>query len=448
MTKYVHFASLIISFVSVSGSAETDPSPAVGNLINTLTGLSKRAHCLNQSLAKVDDSCAMASQFPYQGPDPTLIDKTLLSLPVSPICKKEWSQEPGFTKAYFNRCGTHWDRYIPMGADSQLQNYQKNIASKESAKALKDSMLKKVQRIKSQVAESCCGTDAKCLEAMKRVPVHFCEDDPAAAKLCPSGTQFVFYDSDSFGLANELLKKFKTATSNNPIEKIMSEEVTKAFGGPSFQLKALMSSNPLSPGFFNSLKTGGVLLGSPMKSDTTEVGSQEWRIKTDHQLYHELHHVCSFVSQQLGLSRAARASDEQYEYLHVLTQYLSSPEGYCGSFEKAKSIYQKLWLQAGESSDLAKCLETIADRASDPQNSQTFCKNICKTRYLEESYALASEFQSLNSENQDSLINELACYGVQDGQHPPISEIVTCLQQHSPRFRDQISKVLKCEPLK
>jgi hypothetical protein len=93
---------------------------------------------------------------------------------------------------------------------------------------------------------------------------------------------------------------------------------------------------------------------------------------------------------------------------------------------------------------VAKCLEAVVDKATNPQ-SETYCFNICASRYLEEAFAIANEFQFLHSENKITQSNTI-CFGAQDGHHPAPSEVLTCLQQHSSRYREKYQQAFACTP--
>ncbi|MEK7356342.1 MAG: hypothetical protein AAB250_07825, partial [Bdellovibrionota bacterium] len=103
-----------------------------------------------------------------------------------------------------------------------------------------------------------------------------------------------------------------------------------------------------------------------------------------------------------------------------------------------------IWTSIGESRELAQCLADITTLNQKGAIDKT-CNGLCAGHYLEESLGIAFSLLLGDLSGKPSSVFPNTCDHVRDGQHPLVSDVVDCLAQASPRFRDKIKSTYGCE---
>jgi hypothetical protein len=410
---------------------------------------------LNQSRAErcallkpVDHECAAINTYPR----PNNLSLAINGGNESPLCVVHLS---GLNKkkSDMNNCSTKSDRYSPLhvantqadmassGFLSLTTKYDdKNVETLRKKKS--EELFTLADRIRSQVAVSCCGrANTSCINDMVRVEVELCappsdtnEPDPCTDEAYYTIPQSQIYDIwDTF---DKTLSREKSAKSNSP-----KLEASRAV------------LNYLYDGYWNHFLTAWYGTGQKVPVPGKVVLSPYFKLKESEELYgdstvnstleHEFYHACDYIKAQQKVLEGLQKPDEAYIAIKRLeAQFLSSGD-VCQFSPERKEYFRNLWMDHGETKDLAICLEQITENTQ-KQDRIGYCQGACQGSYLSESYAQMSTLLAYSELTYPATYPITTCFGSQDSKHPLGLEVFECAAQFSEKFRKQFKKVFRC----
>lgn len=410
---------------------------------------------INQSSAErcaflkpVDHECAAINTYPR----PNNMSLAINGGKESPLCL-EHLKGLNRKKSDMNSCSTKSDRYslthvastqadmTSRGFYSLTTQYDdKNIETIRKKKS--EEIFNLADRIRSQVAVSCCGRDnISCISDMVRVNVELCappsdpnEPDPCTDEAYYSLPQAQLYDMWSTfdkTLTRELSAKSKSAkleaaraVLNSLYDQYWNHFLTAWYGSGE---KVPVPGKVVLPPYFK-LKESAELYGDSTVNSTLE---------------HEFYHACDYIKAQQKVLAGLQKPDEAYAAIKRLeAQFLSWGDACQASLER-KEYFRNLWTEQGETKDLAICLEQVTENTQ-KQDRAGYCQGACLGSYLFEAYAQMSTLLAYNESTYPATYPITACFGNQDSHHPASLDVFECAAQFSEKFRKQFKKVLRC----
>ena len=364
----------------------------------------------------------------------TLLCETLKSYPhidsgklsfesktLSPLCTPFIHQK---SRRELDRCGdVHKDPYTSFftwASRNEMSSRGKvnlftdpDLLSKDDVNSSK--LNSHVSELRASATNLCCGDDLTCRKLMNRVEVKFCKPsaDPNAPDPCVFG--------GSYKMPGEGYAAIFTALhhSNSPeLRQIAARNlVGKVPAGSSDKQTSL--SDPSA-----QLFTGSIVLSS-------YVPREQGIAAIDPTLLHEFGHACSMVKMQEASLTAPR------EKALRATQWLDRARSRCQQDLELPAAYYDFWESVGESRELAQCLYNLTADNQKQQVDQP-CPALCPGHFLEESVGITFSLLLGNLSGVGGAVFPQTCDHVRDGQHPMVSDVLECLAQNSPRFRERL----------
>jgi hypothetical protein len=295
-------------------------------------------------------------------------------------------------------------------------------------------LMKKITELRNSSAQLCCGADESCRQDFERVEVTVCKPnpDPNAPDPCVFGGSYKMPGSGYSSIFRAIQKQYGTSEA---VEfKRLAEKNLRA-----------IASAPNAP---SGVTSGSIVLSSYV-SKTNGIASLEPTI------LHEFGHACSMIKMQhaaLGgksidaakpLGDTAKLTEINAKALRA-THWLDRARQRCSTDLELPEAYFDFWESMGESRGLAQCLFQLTT-ANQKQLVDRPCPGLCPGHYMEESVGVAFSLLLGDLSGTSSSAFPNTCDHVRDGQHPMVSDVVECLTQHSPRFRERLRRTYSCE---
>lgn len=358
----------------------------------------------------------------------------------NPLCEEYWKNSKT-SKVQLNSCNTNKDRFskghIPESQNSMQNMGLQALTNRTSNKDERSLNKKKMAEIETEarevmngVADSCCGKNQDCIKSMKSIEVKFCipPKNPNEPDPCTNDAYYTLTTQQVSQLKNSLYKNYVV---NNMESSKEAQEVRRIVSmlyneSDSSLLKDLKSS-------FISLPIAGRVVFSPYVSEMTTANTRK-AVAT-----HEFFHACDILKAQQKLFNEQKDMGVVLQNIRRVQNILSND---CKIDESLKSSYRNLWSEIGETTELSKCIEQLANDST-KANSISFCADACPSRILAEGFAHAAAMIVADSEASKQLY-PIGCYQPSDKFHPLTADLIECVAQHSPRFKKNFKSTYNC----
>ncbi len=301
--------------------------------------------------------------------------------------------------SHATRANFSWPTRTEMYKRGQI-----NVITDPKGEPLRKDLEAHAERVRNETTDLCCNGDEKCEAAMKQVQVQICK--PSVGENDP--------DSCVYG----------------GVYQVPAEEFALA----STRLKKTESGGTFSPA------TGNITLSSYVSATK---GSES----VDSVIRHEFGHACSMVKMQLSAASPfwqKLVDKEQRGRADRARQWVDEVRNRCVSTAKLPEAYNDFWESIGESKEFASCIYKLAD-LNQKQVIDRTCDKLCPGHYLEEAVGITFSLLTGDLSGEAGAVFPNTCNHVRDAQHPMVSDVMDCLTQHSPRFRDKLRKQYSCD---
>lgn len=316
-----------------------------------------------------------------------------------------------------------------------------NLYSGEKGDRLRRHLLRRIDDIRRESADFCCGDDPTCQSAMREVEVSICQpsEDPNRPDPCVFGGSYRMpgagYTALYRLLRGQQASRVKMRMNNAP--------AAHTDGGEKSGPRVLMELGELVE---RNLKGVRTTLGPDDRPPRLLRGQIVLSSYVDRRrgvealepvIRHEFGHACSMIRMQEGAlgpdpARALRA-----------VQWLDRAKRRCESDIDLSEAYLDFWSDLGESRGLGRCLQKLAELNQSGAIDKP-CSNLCPGHYLEEAVGIAFSLLTGDVSGAPGAVFPNTCHHVRDGQHPLVSDVVDCLAQHSSRFRRRLRVTYQC----
>lgn len=345
---------------------------------------------------------------------------------ISPLCTPFIRQKSRFE---LDRCGdtkrdpysshttSHftWASRAEMGRKGKINLFTDADASNQMPK-----IYSRIEELRSQASRLCCADDRRCAKMIDKVEVKFCKpnQDPNAPDPCVFGGNFKMSGSGYQSAFQAILERAKTGPGE--LSQIANRNL------------APMSRQPASQGV-ESLSSGSIVLSS-------YVPREEGFAALEATLLHEFGHACSMAKIQLNAVLAPPAKAVR------AAQWLDRARQRCQPDVELPTAYYDFWESMGETRGLAQCLMNITTENQKARVDRP-CNGMCPGHFLEESVGIVFSLLLGDLSGVAGAVFPQTCDHVRDGQHPMVSDVLECLTQNSPRFRERLRSAQNC-PMK
>lgn len=363
--------------------------------------------------------CSALNQYPRAKSELLAFERGELSALCQPSAGKK--------RHRLDRCGdpasdpySH-SAYTRASRAELLKRGKVNLLIEESLREEREKLESRIEELRLSSREFCCKDDALCGQEFDRVTVSFCEPerDPHKPDPCAFGGSFrvpgrtyrEVFDrlQDVVGIGEEA-EEIRRLAQYNIMSRAKHENASDSYTIGSVVLSSYISRNRGS---------------GPMEPV----------------ILHEFGHACSMVRMRVW----ALEHDDEIDLGRVLraTQWLDSARRRCDRDQELPTAYDDFWEELGESRELSSCLRELAI-ANQEGRMDRACEGVCPGHYLEEAAGIA--FSLLTGDLSGGLASVFpnTCDHVRDGQHPMVSDVIECLAQNSPRFRERLKEAYEC----
>lgn len=301
-----------------------------------------------------------------------------------------------------------------------------NLLADEEAKVHLPRLYSRIERIREEASQLCCGDDLRCQMAMNRVEVSICQpqSDPNASDPCVFGGTFEMAGRNYARIFGGLSRMY---SSNDTMElgAIASRNVASmSLGG---------AGGEYDPEEFSPVG-GRIVL-------TSYVSKRDGASALEPTLHHEFGHACSMIRMQTAAASGANP-ESRGKALRAI-RWLDQVKRRCDIGAELPEAYTDFWETMGESRELASCLFRLTDLNRKGEIDRP-CEGICPGHYLEEAVGVAFSLLNGDVSGLAESVYPNTCDHMRDRQHPMVADITECLAQHSPRFRARISQAYSC----
>jgi hypothetical protein len=388
------------------------------------------------AFSKLDDAAAASPVCEVLKTYPRLASEKLAfhSGEISPLCTPFIRQK---SRGELDRCGDNKRDPYSSNATSASQSTKSNFtwsSRSEMARkgkvnlftdpgqsALLPKIYERIEELRGQAKALCCADDKSCGKMIDNVEVKFCKpnQDPNAPDPCVFGGNFKMSGSDYQSAFQAIRSRSNPSTEINQI-------ATRNLNFAS-RLPAQESARPLS--------SGSIVLSSYVSRD-------EGFAAMEPTLLHEFGHACSMTKMQLSAVNTSPEKKAQAVALRA-AQYLDRARLRCNADVELPTAYFDFWESIGETRGLAQCLMTITTENQRAAVDRP-CNGLCPGHFLEESVGIVFSLLLGDLSGVRGAVFPQTCDHVRDGQHPMVSDVLECLTQHSPRFRERMSQAHHC----
>lgn len=310
-----------------------------------------------------------------------------------------------------------WPSRIEMGKRGKGNLYTDANLQPELPK-----LLNRVEELRAQATDLCCNSDDKaCRKGMAAVEVNVCKpnDDPGSPDPCVFGGTFKMPGSGYDAIFTAVMKQRGQGIASE-LRRIAERN-----------LKILKDRKPASL----SPEHGSITLSS-------YVSNEKGTASLEPVILHEFGHACSMVKMTIAATDFSTPKTQKRALR--ATKWLDSAKKRCDASYEIPEAQQEIWESLGESKELAQCFADLTTLNQKGAVDKT-CGGLCPGHYLEESMGIAFSLLLGDLSGQQNSVFPNTCDHVRDGQHPLVSDVVDCLTQHSPRFRERIKSTYGCE---
>lgn len=303
--------------------------------------------------------------------------------------------------SHTTNAGFVWPTRLEMYKRGQI-----NVFTDPKGAPLKKDLEDHAEEIRQETTSICCNGDLKCEEAMKKVQVNICK--PSVGEDQP--------DSCVYG----------------GVYQVPAEEFALA----STRLKKTESGGTFSPA------TGNITLSS-------YVSAEKGARSVDSVIRHEFGHACSMVKMQLAAASPfwqKLVNQEQRKKADRARVWVDDVKDRCDANAKLPEAYYDFWESVGETKEFAGCIYKLAE-LNQKQSVDRSCEKLCPGHYLEEAVGITFSLLTGDLSGQPGAVFPNTCNHVRDAQHPMVSDVMDCLTQYSPRFRDRLRKQYSCDSM-
>ncbi len=339
-------------------------------------------------------------------------------------------------RASLDRCGeVGADPYTLVSGETRSrstwptrnQMYSKgkvNLLADPAHQARLPRLYRRIEEIRAAAAETCCGGEPACKAAMSRVEVSICQpkDDPDASDPCAFGGTFEMAGRNYAAIFGGLSRMYR---SDDTLELGAIAARNLGAAGP--------GRSPAEAGAGGFTPLGGRIVL------TSYVPRSHGARALEPTLHHEFGHACSMIRMQAA---AAGAAENRAKALRAVN-WLDQVKRRCDIGAESPEAYYDFWEAMGESRALASCLSRLTELNRTGEIDKP-CEGVCPGHYLEETVGVA--FSMLNGDigGRPESVYPNTCDHMRDRQHPMVSDVVECLAQNSPRFRERVASAYGC----
>ena len=353
---------------------------------------------------------------------------------------------------YFNMLSESNDRFDSTYTHpSENENRKKGLVSltgnqlnsmdektKEKLINIKSALFNMAKEVQTELAKQCCGVEnKKCKDRLLNIGISMCKSPHNSTEkdFCSEGTSYFIFNT--FGdqvSAIAQLRKLLVSIQKNELNKtefdIIIEKFKTELNHDEKQWDSVIKKfTDIPPGYINI-------------SPYVNIQDMEGTLKKARTVFtHEFSHGCDRILNEQQVSNYKNNSNAFYALTSAIQSY--GLETKCKLANSHKNYYRNLWQSLGESINLAICFEKITEETKNKE-SKSYCPNACASDFFAESFAMGYEMLSFKEEFQPNFYPDRICHGVQDSKHPRSSDILECLAQHSPRFRQRFRDVFSC----
>jgi hypothetical protein len=347
---------------------------------------------------------------------------------INPLCKP-------FVKggrATLDRCGDADDRfegppskssYTWPSHDEMLKKGRENLYDKAHEADL-GRLLLRIEEIRGETADLCCGGDVACRTGMSAVEVSVCKPpkDGSISDPCSHGGAFEMAGRNYTSIFASIQSRY-TKDEDSEFRAITTKNLPLHMRGPT------TAENLLAP------LGGKIVLTSYVHKDTGAASLEPT-------LYHEFGHACTMVKMQVqalgGVTPEVRG-----KALNAL-KWFDGVKNRCSKDTSAQeAAYADFWESIGESRQLASCFAKITDLNREEKIDKP-CNGLCPGHYMEETVGVAFSLLTGDLTGKADSVFPNTCDHMRDSQHPMVADVMECLAQYSPRFRQRLSDAYSC----
>lgn len=375
--------------------------------------------------------CAALKTYPRSPQTPLAFEKGEISSLCQPFV--------GSKRERLDRCGDPVsDPYSSEGTKSkytwssraQLRKRGKvNIFTEKGFEGEQTKLLSRVEELRRSSRALCCQDDKRCEEDFNRIAVSLCKPhpDPNAPDPCGFGGTFRVPGSTY----RETFAQLRDVASDHPVTAEIRQIADRN-----------LSNQRSSKGLNSSAQSiGSIVLTSYIPQDR---GVE----RLEPVILHEFGHACTLTRMRTwaleAVTTAPHTEDEERLSRSLrATQWLDGARRRCETDLDLPTAYDDFWVSVGETKALSSCLKEIAVANREGRVDRP-CSGLCPGHYLEEATGIAFSLLAGDLSGSVESVFPNTCDHVRDGQHPMVSDVVECLAQHSPRFRERLKIAYAC----
>ncbi len=347
-----------------------------------------------------------------------------------------------------------------------------NLLRHAKLKPERDRLFREIERVRQSMGRLCCVDNKPCLQAMENVDVVMCvpTGDSEQGDPCVFGGRFEMPGKE-YSRFYESLWHYHSAKGNLDIRQRIESQLRRE--NRLTLMASLVTSGgtaragaPTVPAEASALAVLATPLGRSLSIDSSRDRSSEENA-TEFQprsgtiiltsyvpqdrgiealiptLHHEFGHACSMIRMQ---QMAAVTVDEPggQKKAEQALQWFSGVHHRCDRNLVVTDAYDNFWESLGESRELASCLIKIT-KLNQENRIDRNCDGMCPGHYLEESAGIALSLLNGELSGVPGSVFPATCDHVRDAQHPLVADVVECLGEHSPRFRQRLREAQGCE---
>lgn len=359
---------------------------------------------------------------------------------VSPLCRPF----AGANRRRLDRCGdSQTDPYSSSMTESrskftwasrnELSKMGKiNLFTDSNRKTERERFEKRIEHLKTSAREMCCSGEEACEREFDRVEVSLCRpaSDPDAPDPCAFGGTF-HYPGEGYA---EIFARLREASSGSAFASQASAETKQDLQDMNrIALRNLSDVEfPRNPSMAGMSRPGTIVLSS-------YVTSRQGTAALEPILLHEFGHACSLAKMRRWATDPASDSKRALR----AAVWLDHARLRCDREAELPEAYDDFWVSLGESKSLSSCLRDLAVQNQKGRLDRP-CNGLCPGHYIEEAVGIAFSLLTGDLSAQAGSVFPNTCDHVRDGQHPMVSDVVDCLAQNSPRFRQRLKQAYRC----
>ncbi len=359
---------------------------------------------------------------------------------ISPLCKPFVKGSRGT----LDRCGDPADRfdeestttssytwpsrssYTWPSHDEMLKKGRLNLFSDKSLEPEIPKLNLRIEEIRTQATNLCCGDDVACRAGMAGVEVSVCKPptDGSISDPCVHGGAFEMAGRNYTSIFAAIQSRY-TKDEDSEFRAITTKNLPLRMRGPTAAGEPLTA--PLG---------GKIVLTSYVRKDLGVAGLEPT-------LFHEFGHACTMVKMQVQ-AQSGVTPEVRGKALNALKWFDGVKNRCAKDTSSQEAAYADFWESIGETRELAACFAKITD-LNRKEVLDKPCNGICPGHYMEETVGVAFSLLTGDLTGRADSVFPNTCDHMRDRQHPMVADVMECLAQHSPRFRTRLIEAYGCE---